>query len=340
MNAFPDASRLVPESLQYDAMAPFIGLTLSTFYLLETQPSVQQYIQANPQAHRAIRALSTAIAQAGGRVRDTAPSGGMFDEHMDLFTAEELWLVDLATDVIAMFAAAGGLDAAKHALVINDLRQLDKTARIYDWKSLVPAVGDGPAEFRELRADIPRHEPSAPTPEDLILEKFLVPANARTPAPVPAPAPAGLVPDGLHYGAVAPFLYLTLSTLDELGREPTVQQYAEANPDAHRAMRALSRAVAEAGIRVRDTARYKDDPRMYTAEEFWLADLAIDVIAMFATGGGLRPDRHADVIDTLRLLDGDVHSRHWRKEVHKAGDGPVEFRELRAHIPRHEPHPR
>jgi hypothetical protein len=50
----------------------------------------------------------------------------------------------------------------------------------------------------------------------------------------------GLVPDGLGYSAVAPFLYLTLSTLALLGSEPTVQQYTDADPDAHRAIRASS----------------------------------------------------------------------------------------------------
>jgi hypothetical protein len=337
---FPDESRLVPASLRYDAAPPFIGLTLSTLYLLETQPSVQQYIQANPQAHRSIRALSTAIAQAGGRVRDTAPSGGMFDEHMDLFTAEEFWMVDLAADVIAMFAAAGGIDPDKHALVINDLRQLDKTARIYDWKSKVSAAGDGPAEFGELRASTPRHEPAAPSPEDLILENLitgkLVPARART--------PEGLVPDDLRYSAVAPFIDLMLAVLGGLGREPVVQQYTEADPDALRALRALSTSVAQAGIRVRDTAKHHDmfaeHMELFTAEEFWVFDLAVDVIAMFTNGGGLTPDRHASLIDELRLLDRDVRRHHWRKQVRKAGDGPAEFRELRAHIPRHEPHPR
>jgi hypothetical protein len=153
----------------------------------------------------------------------------------------------------------------------------------------------------------------------------------------------GLVPSGLGYSAVAPFLYLTLTTLALLGSEPTVQQYAEADPDAHRAIRALCTAAAQAGIRVRDTARHGDSfdehLRMFTADEYWIFNLAVDVIAMFATGGGLRPDTRALVIDDLKTLDVHVHSHHWKHEVHKAGDGPAEFRELRAHIPHHKPHP-
>ena len=154
---------------------------------------------------------------------------------------------------------------------------------------------------------------------------------------------AGLVPGGLGASAVAPFIELTLAALGLLGTDPVVQQYTQANPDAHRAILALSRAVAEAGIRVRDTARHHDmfdeHLRMFTAEEYWMFDLAIDVIAMFATGGGLKPDIRALMIDDLGTLDEHVHSHHWKSQVHKAGDGPAEFRELRAHIPHHKPHP-
>jgi hypothetical protein len=155
---------------------------------------------------------------------------------------------------------------------------------------------------------------------------------------------AGLVPRGLGVSAVAPFIELMLATLGLLGTEETVRQYSQADPDAHRAMRALSTQVAEAGIRVRDTAKHGDKfdehLRMFTAEEYWKFNLAVDVIAMFATGGGLRPNTHRLIMRDLGRLDGFVHSHHWKKEVQKAGDGPAEFRDLRAHIPYHKPHPR
>jgi hypothetical protein len=122
-----------------------------------------------------------------------------------------------------------------------------------------------------------------------------------------------------------------------------VEQYSQGNPDAHRAIRALSTQVAQAGIRVRDTAKHGDmfaeHMNMFTAEEYWKFNLAIDVIAMFATGGGLTPDVRALMIEDLKSLDEHVHSHHWKSQVHKAGDGPVQFRELRAHIPHHKPRP-
>ncbi len=142
---------------------------------------------------------------------------------------------------------------------------------------------------------------------------------------------------------MAPFIYLALSTLGLLSGDSVVQQYASAQPEAQHAIGELCRAVAAAGTRVRDTGQMRDsfdeNLRYYTAEEIWLFDLAIDVIAMLGTLGGLPPGTRARVIDDLKLLDNNVHSHHWKKEVRQAGDGPAQFRELRAHVPHHQPHP-
>lgn len=149
---------------------------------------------------------------------------------------------------------------------------------------------------------------------------------------------SGLVPEDLDYVAVAPFIYLTLAALELLAFEPAVKEYTRAYPDAHRGILALSAAVASAGTRVRDTGQMHDEfdqnLRFYTADEIWLFDLAIDVIAMLGTQGGLTPGTHAQIISDLRSLDQDAGGHHWKKEVRKAGDGPAAFRELRAHVPR------
>lgn len=152
-----------------------------------------------------------------------------------------------------------------------------------------------------------------------------------------------LVPRGLDYEVVAPFVYLTLTTLGLLSGESVVQQYAGAQPEAVHAIRELSQAVAGAATRVRDAGQMRDsfdeNLRYYTPEEIWLFDLAIDVIAMLGTLGGLPPGTRARIIDDLKLLDTNAHSHHWKKEVRQAGDGPAPFRELRAHVPHHQPHP-
>jgi hypothetical protein len=102
--------------------------------------------------------------------------------------------------------------------------------------------------------------------------------------------------------------------------------------------------VAAAGVRVRDSGRrqrdeFEEHVRLFTADEIWLVNLAVDVIAMLTAIGGLRPDFHAQAVSDLRSLDYHVHSHHWKAQVRKAGDGPPHLRALRAHVPHHKPHP-
>jgi len=153
----------------------------------------------------------------------------------------------------------------------------------------------------------------------------------------------GLVPRGLDFEVVAPFIYLALMTLTLLGQDSVVQQYTSAQPEAQHAIRELTRAVAAAGTRVRDAGQMRDsyDQNLgyYTAEEIWVFDLAIDVIAMLGSLGGLPPGTRARIIDDLKLLDNNVSTHHWKKGVRQAGGGPAQFSELRAHVPQHQPHP-
>jgi hypothetical protein len=131
--------------------------------------------------------------------------------------------------------------------------------------------------------------------------------------------------------------------LVDVGEQPSVRQYLTSQPRAHASMLALSSAIAQAGARVRAMAPgskdYKDHLRLFTPEEIWMVDLAIDVAAMLAGGGGIDQTVHELVIWKLRDLDEHVHSHHWHKEVRKAGAGPAEFRDLRALVPHHRPHP-
>lgn len=157
--------------------------------------------------------------------------------------------------------------------------------------------------------------------------------------------PSGLVRPGTRYGGCPPLIYRTLSLLVELGDEHVVRQYLSANPQAHEPILALTEAVFQAGSRVSHLVSPKeainDHLRHYTAQEIWLVDLAIDVAAVFAYGGGGMDSLIRDnVIWKLRELDEHVHSLHWKHEVHKADPGPEQFRELRAHIPHHKPHPK
>jgi hypothetical protein len=47
----------------------------------------------------------------------------------------------------------------------------------------------------------------------------------------------------------------------------------------------------------------------------------------------------AQLASDLRSLDQSVHSHAWHKGLRHAGDGPAEFRALRALVPHHTPRP-
>ena len=167
-------------------------------------------------------------------------------------------------------------------------------------------------------------------------------------APVPTAAPpvepyhgprVALVPGGLGCYDVAPFLELLISSLALLSGEDSVQQYLSTEPDVARAIPMLVTAVAGAGTRVRDSGRMHDflDERLklFTAEEIWMFNLVIDVVAMLATIGGLRQDTRALLVDDAKTLGDETNSHHWKSQVRKAGDGPAAYRALRAHVPPH-----
>jgi hypothetical protein len=150
---------------------------------------------------------------------------------------------------------------------------------------------------------------------------------------------SSLVPDDVDDQSVAPFIYLTLVTLRaRLTRERAVVAYLSAEPGLRQKIRQVAAAVGAAGVRVRDAGLLKDsfdeNLRVYTPEEIWTFDLAIDVIALLGTLDGLPGGTRASIADTLRLLSQSTHSHTWKKDLKNAGQGPAAFRELRAQVPR------
>jgi len=149
----------------------------------------------------------------------------------------------------------------------------------------------------------------------------------------------GLVPAGTDdCSTSAPFLYLTLAALGSgLSYEPVVREYARANPGQAARIRALSTAVSAAGVRVRDAGLLKDsfdeNLRVYTAEEIWTFELAIDVIAMLGALDGLPGQARARAAEDVRTLNETAHGHTWRKGLKQADAGPAEFQPLRAEIP-------
>lgn len=150
----------------------------------------------------------------------------------------------------------------------------------------------------------------------------------------------GLMPSDLDDCATsAPFLYLILSAFYLLGTQDVVQQFTARNPALHQQIRALTVATSAAGVRVRDAGLLKDDfdnrLGVYTPDEIWTFNLAVDVIARLGALEGLPSSTHAQIVSDLKSLDESAHSHTWKKELKKAADGVPQFRELRAAIPPH-----
>lgn len=151
---------LVPDDLDdCSTSSPFIYLTLAVLGpALTAEPAIQQYLRANPGLVTQIRALATAVSEAGVRVRDAGLLKDSLDENLRVYTPGEIWTFDLAFDVIAMLGAVEGLSGKARAMVADDLRSLDQTAHSHTFKKELKRAGADLEEFRELRAKVPRHE--------------------------------------------------------------------------------------------------------------------------------------------------------------------------------------
>jgi hypothetical protein len=96
--------------------SPFLSLIMSTLGPgLSTEPAVREYVDAYPEFHQKIRELSQAVSAAGVRVRDFGLLRSEFDGNLRVFAPEEIWMFDLAVDVIAMLGCVQGLSNASLA---------------------------------------------------------------------------------------------------------------------------------------------------------------------------------------------------------------------------------
>jgi hypothetical protein len=156
-----DQGGLVPGSDLADdfSVAPFVGLILASFRQLSTEPSVQDYVGQEPGLRLAIRSVTAAVTAAGTRVRDAGELHGGFDDSLKPYTPAEIWVFDLATDVIALLGSAEGLPGGTRAMIASNLGSLDRDVSSHRWKKDLKDADLGPEAFRELRARVPRHTP-------------------------------------------------------------------------------------------------------------------------------------------------------------------------------------
>lgn len=129
-----------------------------------------------------------------------------------------------------------------------------------------------------------------------------------------------------------------LSSVCLLGMDPAVKTWVDSSqlgPPLKQlldSMRAGAKRVQLLAMADRHYDEFADHSRMYTAEEWWVLKLGID-LQIFLAGlpgiGQLEGARHA--ADGRRLLD--EHSHHIHKALKDAGAGPEPLRSLRAAIP-------
>jgi hypothetical protein len=148
--------RLVPDGVDNcGTSAPFLYLTLTTFGFLSTVSQVKEYMRGEPGLLQHIRALTTAVSDAGVRVRDTGLLKDDFDDNLTVYTPEEIWTFDLAFDVIAMLGALNGLDGQTRARIVSNMRSLNRESSSHAWKKDMKKAGDGPLALREFRSQVP-----------------------------------------------------------------------------------------------------------------------------------------------------------------------------------------
>lgn len=161
-NAFGGQRGLVPaDADDCGTSAPFLYLIMMSLGPgLSTEKAVLSYVHGYPEFHRQIQQLSLAVSAAGVRVRDFGLLKNDFDDNLKPYSPEEIWIFDLAVDVIAMLGCVDGLSNSSLARFKQNVRSLDGEVTAHAWKHGLKKAGAGPAQFQELRARVPRHQPN------------------------------------------------------------------------------------------------------------------------------------------------------------------------------------
>jgi hypothetical protein len=134
-----------------------VSWILSTLSWLTYDPAVQAFLERDPDLLELARRHTAAVTAAGERLRDA----GVDDDEISrerigsVYSADEMWTLDLGTDLIAWLAAVDGIDedmqtGAGSGIWGNDAVWKDEYAKP------LKKAGDGPAGLRELRARVPR----------------------------------------------------------------------------------------------------------------------------------------------------------------------------------------
>jgi hypothetical protein len=157
---------------------PFLDLLLVQLgygpsYGLSAEQAVRDFVRRQPGLYEQVREVGTAVYRAGARARNHGLLRSSFDDSLHPYSADEIWCMDLAIDVLAMLAVVPGLSGGARFSALEALRSLYVTCTGHTWHKQVKHAAAGPHEFSELRARVPvrpKHlpKPGHPLPEEWI----------------------------------------------------------------------------------------------------------------------------------------------------------------------------
>jgi hypothetical protein len=84
----------------------YVLVVVGSLVELSSHGAVQEYTRQQPGLHRQIRELSTAVKQTGVRVLGAGLLKKWDDFDLKVYTPDEIWMFDLAYDVVAMLDGA------------------------------------------------------------------------------------------------------------------------------------------------------------------------------------------------------------------------------------------
>ena len=141
----PAGTDLIPTA------AGFLRGFLQMFEGVGTSPTVAECMRREPRLLEQVRALATAVSAASVRVRDAGLEESARTS-LAVYAPEEIWIFDLAFDVLAQLGALDGLTGEMRASIAQSVRQLNEDSLQKIWQKGMKKAGGGPVTWRELRA--------------------------------------------------------------------------------------------------------------------------------------------------------------------------------------------
>ena len=157
---------------------PFLDLLLVQLgygptYGLSAEQAVRDFVHGQPGMYEQIREAGTTVYRAGARARNHGLLRSSFDDSIHHYSADEIWCMDLAIDVLAMLAFLPRLSGGARFSALDALRDLYVTCGGHTWHKQVKHAAAGPPEFRELRARVPVRPKHLPKPGQLLPEAWI-----------------------------------------------------------------------------------------------------------------------------------------------------------------------